>query len=369
MKRVVIKLGTGLLSAGDGNIRQERISQICSGILQLQEAGTAVIIVSSGAVGLGMGKLGLSDRPQELSLLRSCASIGQSELMHAWKTALDTHDRVAAQILLTREDFNLQTRSRKVEETLCRLIEHRVIPVVNENDSVSDEELKFGDNDVLSALLASLLQADLLIILTTAKGLMTSASSGVLIPFVSEITPEVENMADGTSSPTSVGGMTTKIEAAKIATKSGCGVFIGSGENPGRLVQILKGQAEGTFFAPRGLDLNQRKKWLAFFPSPKGSLEIDEGACNAILREGASLLASGLSQVRGDFGRDEVVSILDPNCNIKARGINRFYSEELVILILCDNESVLKRQAWSRRPEIVHRDFLAPLIYKESKKT
>ena len=364
MSRVVIKLGTGLLSAGDGNIRVERVSQICSGIELLKNQGTEVIIVSSGAVGLGMGKLGLESRPTELSLLRSCASIGQSELMHAWKSAFSNHGIMTAQILLTREDFNQQTRSRKVQETIETLLSRGVVPVINENDSIGDEELKFGDNDVLSALLASLCLAELLIILTTAKGLMTHASSGVLVPFVSEITPEIEGMAEGTTSSTAVGGMATKIEAAKVATKSGCAVFIGSGETPGRLPQIIDGQAEGTFFAPAGLDLNQRKKWLAFFPSPKGSIEIDQGACEAILDKGANLLASGIVRASGLFGRSEVVSIINPLGKIIARGISRFASHELEQVIGSDNETILKIHSWSNRPEVVHRDFLAPLVNK-----
>ncbi len=362
MNRVVIKLGTGLLSSDQGSIREERIFQICAGIQQLRKQGIEVIIVSSGAVGLGMGKLGLKVRPHELSVLRSCASVGQSELMHAWKSGLSSHGFLAAQILLTREDFNEHSRSIKVKETLDSLLEYGVVPVVNENDSVSDEELKFGDNDVLSALLCSLSQAELLIILTTAKGLMTKPNSGVLVPFVSEISTDIEKMAEGTNSPTAVGGMTTKIEAAKIATKSGCAVFIGSGEHPGRIPQIVDGKAEGTFFAPSGLDLNQRKKWLAFFPSPKGSIEIDEGACEAILKKGASLLAKGVLRFSGTFDRAEVVSIIDPNGKIIARGISSFTSEELKSVIGVDNDEVLKRNPSCKRPEVVHRDFLAPLL-------
>ena len=313
-----------------------------------------------------MGKLNLVERPNDLSLLRSCASIGQSELMHAWKSSLDSHGFLAAQILLTRDDFNEHARSKKVLETINTLLQKGVIPVVNENDSISDDELKFGDNDVLSALLSSLCQAELLIILTTAKGLMTSVNSGVLVPFVSEITQEIETMAEGTQSSTAVGGMTTKIEAAKVATKSGCAVFIGSGETPGRLPQIIEGQAEGTFFAPAGLELNQRKKWLAFFPSPKGSIEIDDGACRAILENGASLLASGVVRYSGEFGRAEVVSILDPKGKIIARGICRFSSDELSQIIGSDNETILRIHSWSNKPEVVHRDFLAPLMSKAS---
>lgn len=364
MKRVVIKLGTGLLSGGKGTIREERISQICSGIELLKKQGIEVVLVSSGAVGLGMGKLGFETRPNDLAVLRSCASVGQSELMHAWKTSLSSHGFLAAQILLTREDFNEESRSIKVKETIESLLDRGVVPVVNENDSISDEELKFGDNDILSALLASLTRSEFLIILTTAKGLMTSANSGILVPFVSEITDKIEKMAEGTPSPTAVGGMATKIEAAKVATKSGCAVFIGSGDTPGRLPQIIEGKTEGTFFAPSGLELKQRKKWLAFFPSPQGSIEIDQGACEAILANGASLLASGILRSTGSFDRSDVVSILDPSGKIIARGISRFASDEVEELVGASNETVMNSHPWSKRPEIVHRDFLAPLISK-----
>ena len=246
--------------------------RLAEGIRDLKSSETETILVSSGSVGLGMGKLGIEERPKELALLRACASVGQCLLMNAWSEALESVGLIASQVLLTREDFKSRDRSIKVQETLASLLERGIVPIVNENDSVSDEEIKFGDNDVLSALLASLGTAELLVILSTAKGLMTHPDAGRLIPFVAEITPSIEQMAQGTSSPTAVGGMTTKITAAKIATKSGCAVFIGSGENPQELVKIINGQAEGTFFAPSGLDLNRRKKWLAFFPEPKGTL-------------------------------------------------------------------------------------------------
>ena len=342
-----------------GEIRGERISQICSGIDLLKNQGLDVVLVSSGAVGLGMGKLGLKARPDDLSLLRSCASIGQSELMHAWKSSLSNHGFLAAQILLTREDFNEHARSNKVKETINTLLEKGVVPVVNENDSVSDDELKFGDNDVISALLASLCQAELLIILTTAKGLMTSLSSGTLVPFVSEINSEVEKMAEGTTSSTAVGGMATKIEAAKIATKSGCAVFIGSGENPGRLPQIIEGQAEGTFFAPAGLPLNQRKKWLAFFQAPKGQSKLTMVHAKQFWKRGKPF-GGGVVRFSGNFGRSEVVSILDPKGKIIARGICRFASNELDKVIGLDNDSILQFTAGATNQKLYIETFLHP---------
>lgn len=226
---------------------------------------------------------------------------------------------------------------------------------------MSDEEIKFGDNDVLSALLASLGRAELLVILSTAKGLMTHPDAGQLIPFVAEITPSIEQMAQGTTSPTAVGGMVTKIDAAKVATKSGCAVFIGSGENPQELIKIVNGQAEGTFFSPCGLELNERKKWLAFFPSPKGTLHIDEGACEAILLKGGSLLACGLLEVDGEFEKAEVVEIINPSGKTIARGISRFNKNELLLIKGKTNAEVLDEYPGKNRPEVVHRDHLAPL--------
>ena len=361
MKKVVIKLGTGILSAGEGRIHLDRMVRLAEGIRDLKASETETILVSSGSVGLGMGKLGIEERPKELALLRACASVGQCLLMNAWSEALESVGLIASQVLLTREDFKSRDRSIKVQETLASLLQRGIVPIVNENDSVSDEEIKFGDNDVLSALLASLGTAELLVILSTAKGLMTHPDAGRLIPFVAEITPSIEQMAQGTTSPTAVGGMTTKITAAKIATKSGCAVFIGSGENPQELVKIINGQAEGTFFAPSGLDLNGRKKWLAFFPEPKGTLQIDAGACEAILLNGGSLLARGLTEVNGDFDRAEVVEIVNPAGKTIARGISRFGKEELLLIQGKTNADVLDAFPGRNRPEVVHRDHLAPL--------
>lgn len=360
MKKIVIKMGTGILSAGEGKIHSMRLKKLAEGILELRKNGAQAILVSSGSIGLGMGKLGLLERPPELSLLRACASIGQCLLMNAWSEALSSVNLIPSQVLLTRDDFNQRTRSQKVQETLNSLLQRGIVPIVNENDSVSDEEIKFGDNDILSALLASLGKANMLTILSTAKGLMTHPIAGTLIPFVAEITPAIEQMAQGTTSPTAVGGMVTKIEAAKIATKSGCAVFIGSGEQQANLVEILNGKAEGTFFAPAGLELKDRKKWLAFFPKAKGRLLLNNGACDAILLKGGSLLASGVLEIEGDFEKAEVVTLLDQKGQTIARGISHFSSDDLRKILGKTNAEVLALFPGKNRPEVVHRDHLAP---------
>lgn len=361
VSRLVVKLGTGVLSPTPGIIEADRLKILGESVRNLRKEGVEVIIVSSGAVGLGMAKLGLSARPSDLSTLRACAAIGQNLLMDVWREALEPLDLIIAQMLLTREDFRSRKSSQNVELTLQRLLEQGAIPIINENDSVSDEEIRFGDNDVLSALLASLCKAEMLAILSTAPGLMTSPEDGEIIPFVSEITPAIEAMAEGTKSSTAVGGMVTKIEAAKIATMSGCAVFVGSGTKPDRLPLILKGETTGTFFAPAGLGLNERKKWLAFFPEPSGTLVLDEGACRAILQEGKSLLAKGLVAFRGVISRSDLVTLENPDGEIIARGICRFNSDELSQVKGKSNDEIHLVFPERTRAEVIHRDHLAPL--------
>lgn len=361
VSRLVVKLGTGVLSPTLGVIETVRLRVLGESLQTLRKEGIEVIIVSSGAVGLGMAKLGISVRPSDLSTLRACAAIGQNLLMDIWREALEPLGFMIAQMLLTREDFRSRKSSQNVELTLQRLLENGIVPIINENDSVSDEEIRFGDNDVLSALLASLCKAEMLAILSTVPGLMTSTIDGEIIPFVPEITSSIEAMAEGTKSSTAVGGMVTKIEAAKIATKSGCAVFVGSGAEPDRLPSILKGKSTGTFFAPAGLGLNERKKWLAFFPEPTGALVLDEGACHAILQDGKSLLAKGLVSFRGEISRSDVVTIENPDGETIARGICRFSSDELSQVKGKSNDEIFLVFPNRTRAEVIHRDHLAPL--------
>ncbi len=359
---VVVKLGTRLLTTGPGQIDSTRLSKMGTAVRKLRDQSVEVVLVSSGAVGLGMGELGLTERPSDAAALRACAAIGQSLLMNLWRDALEPHGLVPAQILLTREDFRSRISSRNVEDTLRNLLNLGVIPIVNENDSVSDEEIRFGDNDVLSALLASLCKADLLILLSTAEGLIDREGGGEVLSFVEEITPEIEAMAGGSESQTSVGGMITKLEAAKITAKSGCACFVGSGDDPSILDRVLEGEAKGTFFAPAGLPLKSRKRWLAFFPKTRGVLVVDEGACRAVVQEGKSLLAKGLSSFRGEFSKGDVVAIETEEGEIVGQGVSTFSSEELPLVQGRDGDDILSDFPDRKRPELIHRDHLAVLV-------
>ena len=281
-RRVVVKLGTGVLTSGAGELNTARIAAVCAGIAALRARGTEVIVVSSGAVGLGMGRLGLEKKPKEISQKQACAAIGQSLLMQTWQAGFAPHGLTVAQVLLTHDDLRLRTRYLSVKETLRQLISYGTIPVINENDTVSAAEihamLKFGDNDMLSALVASLTGAEYLIILSTAPGLIDLKGTKTIVPVVERITPEIEAMAGGTTSETATGGMVSKIAAAKLATKSGCGVFIASGAEPEILAKLLCGRGPGTFFVPSGLPLVARKRWLAYFQRPAGTLLVNANA-------------------------------------------------------------------------------------------
>lgn len=320
-KRVVIKLGTGVLTSGIGQLDTARISMLCQQVHALQARGIEVILVSSGAVGLGMGKLGLKKRPKDLASLQACAAVGQSILINIWQQCFDPYGRTVAQILLTREDLRAKHRHNAVFNTLERLLREGVVPVVNENDTVSAAEIKFGDNDTLSALVASVANADLLFILSNIPGLLDLKGSGEVIPFVEKITPEIEALAQGSPHETSVGGMVSKLSAAKIAHRAGCGVIIGSGGDPTLFDRLLAGESVGTYFQPSELPVKSHKRWIAIQDHPHGVITVDAGAAAAILHQGKSLLAAGIQQIEGDFHAGDVVRICGPDGQAIAQGL------------------------------------------------
>ena len=360
-RRVVVKLGTGVLTSGIGKLDTARIAAIASEIADLRRRGVEVIVVSSGAVGLGMGALKLARRPKDLSKKQACAAIGQSLLMQTWQAAFAPAGLTVAQVLLTHEDLRTRTRYLGVQECIRQLVAYDTIPVINENDTVSAAEIKFGDNDTLSALVASLMEASHLVILSTAPGLIDMKGTGRILPVVDKITPEIEAMAGGTTSETAVGGMVSKITAAKLATRAGCGVFIASGAEPNILARLFSGSGVGTFFVPIGLPLEARKRWLAYFQRPVGTLMVNPCAVPVLREQGRSLLAVGVTGVRGRFQPGEIVNIADPDGSVFARGKTTFSSEEVTALAGLQGDAVRTLHPTRKRLEIVHRNDLVLL--------
>jgi glutamate 5-kinase len=360
-RRLVVKLGTGVLTSGLGELNTARIAAVCAEIAALRARGTEVIVVSSGAVGLGMGRLGLAKKPKEISKKQACAAIGQSLLMQTWQAGFAPHGLAVAQVLLTHDDLRLRSRYLGVQEALRQLIGYGTIPIINENDTVSAAEIKFGDNDMLSAMVASLTGAQHLIILSTAPGLIDLRGTGNIVPVVERITPEIESMAGGTTSETATGGMVSKLAAAKLATKSGCGVFIASGAEPEILAKLLSGRGPGTFFVPSGLPLEARKRWLAYFQRPAGTLLLNEHAVPVLRDQGRSLLAVGVTGTRGEFAAGEIVNLAGPDGIVFARGKAAFGSEEIPALAGRKGDAVAALYPNRKRLEVVHRNDLVLL--------
>jgi glutamate 5-kinase len=350
VRRVVVKLGTGILTDAKKRPDQVQFAQLVAQVAGLRATGMEVVMVTSGAVGAGMGVLGFDRRPKHLADLQACAAVGQSRLMALYEGLFRHYDQGVAQVLLTHEDLSDQTRHVNARNTLLTLLKRGVVPIINENDAVSVTELKFGDNDRLSALVASLLPADLLVILTTADGLIEGFGTpgARRLSVVSEIGEAVESMAGGTTSATAVGGMKTKIDAGKIVLRSGIPMVIAPGRRFDVLARILAGEDEGTLFTARTGRLPGRKRWIAFFHRAAGHLVVDAGARRAICEEGRSLLAPGVVSVEGEFAAESVVEIRDSAGREFARGLVRVKSEEL--------------RKPSRRGEVaVHRDDLVIL--------
>lgn len=357
-RRVVVKLGTGVLTSGVGQLDHARIAAVCAGLAALRRTGAEVIVVSSGAVGLGMGRLGLKKRPAELAKKQACAAVGQSLLMQTWQRGFEPHGLTVAQVLLTHEDLRERSRHLGVKAALTEILAYGAIPVINENDTVSAAEIKVGDNDTLSAMVASLAAAQYLVILSTAPGLIDLKGTGEIVPVVEKITPAVEAMAGGTTSETAVGGMATKIFAARLATRAGCGVFIASGAEPDVLAKIFGGRNPGTFFAPSGLPLESKKRWLAWFQRPAGRVLVNAAAAAALRENGRSLLPVGVTGARGAFAAGDVVDIAGPDGVPFARGETAFADTEITAIAGKSTEQLQTHYPGRKRLEVVHRNDL-----------
>jgi glutamate 5-kinase len=360
-KRVVIKLGTGVLTSGIGNLDTARIEALCRQVKALRDRGIDVILVSSGAVGLGMGKLALERRPKDLAMLQACASVGQTILINTWQKGFDPHGLTVAQILLTREDLRAKHRHNAVFNTIERLLANGTVPIVNENDTVSASEIKFGDNDTLSALVASVTNADQLFILSNIPGLIDMQGTGEVVPYVEKMTPEIEAMAQGTAQVTSVGGMVSKLSATKIAQRAGCGVLIGSGQDGELFNKLLAGKSVGTYFAPSAVPIKSHKRWIAIQDQTHGSITIDAGAMSAIHDSGKSLLSAGITACEGDFKEGDVIRICTEDGTAIAHGLAAISATDLAS-ILANTVETNQTEPLNRHSNvIVHRDNLVLL--------
>ncbi len=326
VSRIVVKLGTGVLTDARKQPDRAQLEQLVAQVATQRKAGKEVVIVTSGAVGAGMGALGFERRPSSLAELQACAAVGQSRLMATYQELFRKHGIEVAQVLLTHDDLEHHERHLNARNTLVTLLSRGVVPIINENDAVSFTELKFGDNDKLSALVACLLPADLLVILTTVDGMIHNFGKpdAKLLATVKEINASIEEMAGGTTSATAVGGMASKIEAAKMTVRAGIPLVIASGRKKDTLANILAAEAEGTVFVPKPSKLTGRKRWIAFFHHPKGTLIVDAGAKKALREGGKSLLPPGIVGCTGDFEAKDVVRICDSDGTEFARGIARF---------------------------------------------
>jgi glutamate 5-kinase len=347
--RIVVKFGTGVLTDSRKQPNLAQMKQLAGQVAAIRAQGKQVVIVTSGAVGAGMGALGYEKRPAELSALQACAAVGQSRLMTTYEKLFSEAGFGVAQVLLTHDDLEHHERHLNARNTLVTLLDHGVIPIINENDAISFTELKFGDNDKLSALVACLLPADALIILTTVDGLIENfgKANPKTISVIENLDDTVEKMAGGTRSDTAVGGMASKLQAAKMVIRAGIPLVIASGGKKTVLADILAGKDEGTIFVAQPAKLAGRKRWIAFFHHPKGALFVDDGAKTALRENGKSLLAQGVARCEGDFAAGEVVRLCDLNGTEFARGICDF-----------DSAAVKARQASG---VLVHRDNLVVL--------
>ena len=331
-------------------------------IHKLRTKGYKVILVSSGAVGLGMKTLQLSKRPQQLSKVQALASIGQGKLMALYEDAAKQNGFHVGQLLLTLEGVQEREQHLNMLNCINTLLEMDVLPIINENDSVSVEELTFGDNDLLAALVAAMTRCQTTIILTTVDGLH-DINNGVFenrISVVEKLTPKIRNLAKGTDdSNTSIGGMSSKLKAADIAVSAGEYLWIADGRDLGVLERIFNAEDVGTLFLPlKSRQMSSKKRWLSFFTKTRGQLFIDNGASNAILKNGRSLLPSGIKSIKGEFKRGDAVEIVDINDRIIAKGLVNYNTSEVSRISGINSDKIRTVLGYSGDPEVIHRDNL-----------
>jgi glutamate 5-kinase len=361
-RRIVVKVGSSLVTNEGRGLDEQAIGEWCRQLGALVRDGREVIMVSSGAIAEGMKRLGWTTRPQELHELQAAAAVGQMGLAHMYETKLRENGLGSAQVLLTHADLADRERYLNARSTLLTLLTHGVLPVINENDTVVNDEIKFGDNDTLGALVANLVEADALIILTDQKGLYTAdPRRDPAATFVHEARAgdaKLEEMAGGAGSSIGKGGMITKILAAKRAAGSGASTVIAWGREPDALLRLTQGEAIGTLLVAQTQKQQARKQWMADHLQLRGSVTIDDGAVSKLKGDGSSLLPIGMTGVDGDFSRGEVIAILDGQGQEVARGLANYAAAEARLLCRKPSSQMSELLGYAAEPEMVHRDNL-----------
>ena len=365
VKRVVIKIGSRVLTDSSSALDMAVIGRICNEIAVLRRLGIEVVVVSSGAIAAGRSELGLTDKPRTIPHKQAAAAVGQTRLMLAYENSFAPNNLKAAQLLLTSEDLGSRQRFLNARATIDALLGFGIIPIINENDTVVVDEIKFGDNDNLSALVTNVAEADLLLILTDIEGFYSADPhthpDATLIPLIKGITREVERAAGGSGSAVGTGGMATKVAAAKKAGKNGVATIMVSGKRSGIIVAALGGEEVGTLFLPSGIGINRRKHWIAYTLKPSGRITVDDGARNALLKKGKSLLPSGVIRVEGRFERGACVRLCGFDGVEFARGLSDYSSAESVRLVGCKSSEIEGILGYHYGDVLVHRDNLVLL--------
>ena len=361
-RRWVIKIGSSLLTARGQGLDHEAIRDWCAQIAALRAAGHEVVRVSSGAVAEGMARLGLKKRPGVLHELQAAAAVGQMGLVRAWERGFETHGLRAAQILLTHEDVADRSRYLNARATLKALLAFGVVPVVNENDTVSTDEIRLGDNDTLGALTANLLEAKLLVILTDQEGLFDAdprlKPDARLISQIAVSAPELAEMAGHSKGELGRGGMRTKVAAARIAARSGASTAIAFGKEPRVLERLAAGEAIGTLLLPDAEGMPARKRWIAGQMQARGKLYLDAGAAAVLKAQGKSLLPVGVKGLEGRFDAGDVVICLDPDGREIARGLSNYSAIEAAKILGAKRGELMERLGYPGETELIHRDNL-----------
>jgi len=369
-KRIVVKIGSSSLTSAEGGLNREQVRFFADELASLHASGHQALLVTSGAIAAGFRRLGYAARPKLVHEKQAAAAVGQALLMQSYQEALNASGVIAAQILLTRPDFSNRGRAQNATRTIEELLKQRAIPIINENDTVAVDEIKFGENDSLSALVANLVKADGLYILTDMDGLYTGDPRKVpdaeRIDRVETLTEELYRMAGGAGSSVGTGGMRSKLEAARIAMQGGVPVFVGRVSERGDLQAAVDGSGKGTYFTSSLQSLSAKKHWVGFLSDPQGKITVDAGAEDALLNRGRSLLPAGITAAEGDFHPGDVVEVVNAEGRLLGRGVTQYAAWQVTAVAGMSSEEAQKRVDVARI-EVIHRDeWVASTIVKEA---